>query len=196
MEYIKRGAKISLIMMILCGGIYSIVTLIVGQVFFPYQANGSIIEVDGEEVGSELIGQRFSSEKYFISRIPSAPNYNIGAEKKASGSENLSINSEEFRKRVENDIDNFLKENPTVNKEEISLELICESGSGLDPHISVKGAQIQVNRINKATNISKEKLLDIIEKNTEKKFLGVFGEERVNVLKLNLAIDEILKEKN
>lgn len=193
MEYIKRGAKISLIMMVLCGGVYTLLTLIVGQVFFPYQANGSIIEVDGKEVGSELIGQRFSSEKYFISRIPSTPNYNMGTDAKVSGSGNLSSSSKELKERMENDIDNFIKKNPSVNKKEISLELISESGSGLDPHISKQGAQIQVDRISKATNISEEKLLEMIEKNTEKKSFGVFGEERVNVLNLNLEIDKILK---
>lgn len=193
MEYIKRGAKISLIMMVLCGGVYTFLTLIVGQVFFPYQANGSIIEVDGKEVGSELIGQRFSSEKYFISRIPSTPNYNMGTDAKVSGSGNLSSSSKELKERMENDIDTFIKKNPSVNKKEISLELISESGSGLDPHISKQGAKIQIDRISKATNISEEKLLEMIEKNTEKKSFGVFGEERVNVLNLNLEIDKILK---
>ncbi|MGL4847744.1 MAG: potassium-transporting ATPase subunit KdpC [Clostridium sp.] len=194
MDYIKKALRLSLIMFILCGGLYSLATTLIGQTLFPYEANGSILKVNNKEVGSELIGQRFTEKKYFMSRIPSTVNYNINTETPSSGSANLSVSSNELKERALNDIQNFLKENPTLKKKDISSELITESGSGLDPHITPRGAEIQIDRISSETGISKKILLDVIEKNIEKSSFGMYGVERVNVLKLNICIDEILNK--
>ena len=199
MNYVKKGLLISIVFIVLCGGIYPLIVTGIGQVIFPHQANGSIVEVDGKRVGSEHIGQIYNSDKYFQGRLSSAVNYNISETKEAviasSGSANLGPVSEEIKKRVTKDMEEFIKKNPTVKKEDIASELLAQSASGLDPHITPKGALIQVDRISKETGIGVEKLNNLIEENTEGKFLGLYGGERVNVLNLNMEIDEVLKNK-
>ena len=193
MEYLKKGLRLTIILILICGLAYPLVVTGLGQILFPHQANGSIIRVNGRAVGSELIGQNFNNDKHFSGRV-SANNYNVsddGLEIEAtSGSNNLATTSEELKERLKKDIDEFLKKNPTVSEEEISEELITQSGSGLDPHITPTGAKIQIPRVSKATGISEEELNKLIDENTEKRTLGVFGEDRVNVLKLNIAVDE------
>lgn len=193
MSYLKKAIRITLVMTIICGLMYPLFITGIGKVIFPYQANGSIVKVDGKEVGSELIGQKYDEDKYFTGRLSSAVNYNISEDGKeidaSSGSENLASTSKELKERVESDIKAFLDKNPGVSKSEISSELISQSASGLDPHITVKGCEIQIPRVSKATGISEEELTKIIKDNTEKKFLGLYGAERVNVLELNIAID-------
>ncbi|AIY84801.1 potassium-transporting ATPase subunit KdpC [Clostridium baratii] len=197
MRYFNKGLRITVSMIIICGIIYPLLITGIGQLFFNYEANGSVMEVDGKEVGSELIGQIYNEEKYFNGRV-SAVNYNISDDGKeidsTSGSQNLGPTSEVLKERVEKDIENFLKKNPTVSRDEITEELISQSGSGLDPHITVRGAEIQIDRISKVTGISKDRLKMLIEENKEGKLLGLYGAERVNVLKLNIGIDKILKE--
>ncbi|MBS6006308.1 MAG: potassium-transporting ATPase subunit KdpC [Clostridium baratii] len=197
MRYFNKGLRITVSMIIICGIIYPLLITGIGQLFFNYEANGSVMEVDGKEVGSELIGQIYNEEKYFNGRV-SAVNYNISDDGKeidsTSGSQNLGPTSEVLKERVEKDIENFLKKNPTVSRDEITEELISQSGSGLDPHITVRGAEIQIDRISKVTGISKDRLKMLIEENKEGKLLRLYGAERVNVLKLNIGIDKILKE--
>lgn len=194
MEYIKKGFLLSIIMIVICGIIYPLIMTGIGQVLFPYTANGSMVEKDGKVIGSELIGQNYNDDKYFMGRV-SAVDYNMNKDKKvASGSNNLGSTSEELYKRAEKDIKEFLKSNPNVKEEDISSELITESGSGLDPDITVKGANIQVDRVSEKTGISKEKLDELIKENTKGRFLGIYGEERVNVLNLNSAVENLLKK--
>ena len=197
MSYLKKAIRITIVMTVLCGLMYPLFITGVGKLIFPYQANGSIIEVDGKVVGSELIGQTYNNDKYFSGRLSSSVNYNISEDGKeidaSSGSQNLASTSDELRERVAADIETFLDKNPEVSKSEISSELIAQSGSGLDPHITPKGGEIQIPRISKATGISEDELRDMIKENTEKKWLGLYGGERVNVLKLNIAIDEKLE---
>jgi len=198
MSHIKKGIKITIAMIIICGLIYPLFITGIGQLFFPHEANGSVIEVNGKEVGSELIGQNYNKDIYFTGRI-SAVNYNTSESKEeidaTSGSQNLGPTSDELKERVSKDIDEFIKKNPEVSKDEISSELISQSGSGLDPDITPEGALIQVPRIAKATGISKEKLEAIIKENTKGKWFGLYGADRVNVLRLNIAIDEMLMNK-
>ncbi len=189
---LKKAFMISISFLVICGLIYPLVLTGIGQVFFPKQANGSLIEVNGEVVGSALIGQDFN-EEYFMKGRPSAVNYNIYTEEEytmavSSGSSNYAPTNPELVKRVKAEIETFLKENPTVKKEDIPTDLMTVSGSGLDPHISVEGAMIQIDRIAKASNLSKEMLVEIVNKNTEGKLLGIFGEDYVNVLQVNLDI--------
>lgn len=135
----------------------------------------------------ENLGQSFTSNKYFNSR-PSAVNYNAAG----SGGSNKGPSNPEYLAEVQARIDTFLAHNPEVNKEDLPSDLFTASGSGIDPHISVQAAKVQVERIAKIRNINSESLYRLIEEQTEKPFLGLFGTEKINVLKLNLALDNLV----
>ncbi|SJZ53827.1 K(+)-transporting ATPase subunit C [Anaerorhabdus furcosa] len=192
----KKAILLTLSFLVICGLIFPIVLTGVSQLIFPKQANGSLIEVNGEVVGSELIGQDFS-EDYFLKCRPSAVNYNTYTQEQkdngdysgvASGSTNYAPTNPNLTDRVAQDIEDFLQANPTVSKEEIPTDLLTASGSGLDPHISVASAKIQLEAVSKASGLSMDVLNNIVDKNTSGKVLGIFGEETVNVLKANLDI--------
>lgn len=192
----KKAILLTLSFLVICGLIFPIVLTGVSQLIFPKQANGSLIEVNGEVVGSELIGQDFS-EDYFLKCRPSAVNYNTYTQEQkdngdysgvASGSTNYAPTNPNLTDRVAQDIEEFLQANPTVSKEEIPTDLLTASGSGLDPHISVASAKIQLEAVSKASGLSMDVLNNIVDKNTSGKVLGIFGEETVNVLKVNLDI--------
>lgn len=134
----------------------------------------------------ENVGQGFSNEKYFWSR-PSAVNYNAAG----SGGSNKGPTNPEYLAVVQERIDLFLVHNPDVKKEDIPSDLVTASGSGIDPNISVQAAKVQVKRIAKIRNISESEINQLIEKQTEKPLLGLFGTEKINVLKLNLALDNL-----
>ena len=198
-KQIKTPLKLSLAMFIICGLIYPMMMTGLSQIIFPQQANGSLIKMDGKVVGSELVGQDFTDERLFHCR-PSAVNYNTFTQKESnkqilpsSGSENLASSNPKLEKRINKDIKKFLQENPTIKKEDIPADIITASGSGLDPHISVDAARVQMDRVSKNTHISKTELEKLIKDNTENKLLGIFGEEKVNVLKLNLSIMREIK---
>ncbi|MBU3197123.1 K(+)-transporting ATPase subunit C [Clostridium algidicarnis] len=205
MKILKQSLIISIVMLILCGLIFPLFMTGVSQIVFNKKANGSIIEVNGKKIGSEFIGQSFTDKRFFRGRV-SGINYNtysiedtipnkdgeIGYLGVASGSQNLGPSSEILKDRVKKDMDEFLMDNPTVKKENIPTDLLTSSGSGLDPNISIKSARIQVDSISKSTGISKDDLNEIIDKSVQGKSLGVFGEKRVNVLKLNLEVAEKL----
>ena len=149
---LKKIVIFSVVLLVLCGIIYPLVVTGISQVLFPNKANGSIIEVNGKEVGSELVGQDFTDEKFMKCR-PSAVNYNTyTAEEKengtyagvSSGSDNYAPSNPELITRVEEDMAEFLKNNPDIEKEDIPTDLLTASGSGLDPHISPESAKIQV----------------------------------------------------
>jgi len=169
-----------LIFTVSLGIIYPFAVWGVSQVAFPHQANGSLIEENGETVGSELIGQQFTSEKYFHAR-PSANNYDAAN----SGGTNLGPTSAKLIERVESDAENLQTENPNTK---IPADLVTASASGLDPHISPAAAEFQIPRVAKARNISEADLRKIVARFTETRDFGIFGEPRVNVLKLNLAL--------
>jgi len=194
MNELKKAIRLTLVLIIICGLAYPLLITGIGQVLFPNQANGSVITYNGKEVGSKLIGQQYNDDGHFMGRI-SAVNYNTSADGKeidaTSGSENLGPTSDVLKQRVEGDIKSFLEKNPTLSKEDISSELISQSGSGLDPDITPQGAKIQVDRVAKATGISKDDLNKLIDKNTKGKWLGLFGAERVNVLELNMSVDDV-----
>jgi len=191
---LKKAIRLTLVLIVICGLAYPLLITGIGQVLFPNQANGSVITHNGKEVGSKLIGQQYNDDGHFVGRI-SAVNYNTSADGKeidaTSGSDNLGPTSDALKQRVEGDIKSFLEKNPTVSKEDISSELISQSGSGLDPDITPKGAKMQVDRISKKTGISKDDLNKLIDENIKGKCLGLYGAERVNVLNLNLAVDDM-----
>lgn len=193
---LKTPFKLSLVMFVICGLIYPTLMTGLSQVIFPHQANGSLIEMDGKVIGSELVGQDFMDERLFHCR-PSAVNYNTFTQNEkesneqvlpSSGSENLASSNPKLEKRINDDVEEFLQENPTIKREDIPADIITASGSGLDPHISVDAANVQIDRVSKNTHISKDVLKKLIKDNTENKLFGIFGEEKVNVLQLNLSL--------
>lgn len=191
MKVLKKSILVSLTLMFVCGFVFPTVMTGVGQLFFNNKANGSILVVNGREVGSELIGQDFTDARYFRGRI-SAVNYNTYKEgdegSLSSGSANLASSNKALTERIQKDIDAFLKANPKVKKEEVPADFLTSSGSGLDPHISVEAAKIQIPAISKATGIAKSDLEQMVKSNTKERQLGVFGNRRVNVLKLNIEV--------
>lgn len=195
----KKPLMISIVLMILCGLLFPILLSGISAVIFPRQAKGSLVEVNGEAVGAEYVGQKFT-EPYFMKGRPSAVEYNTYDEEAgeeaslASGSANYGATNPELKKRVEEDMDAFLAENPGVKKEDIPTDLMTASGSGLDPHISPASAMIQIPAISRASGISETDLKRIVEDHTEGKLLGIFGEETVNVLGVNVDIAETMKE--
>lgn len=208
MKIIKKSIFISITFMILCGLIYPLLMTGISQLIFNKKANGSMIVADGKEVGSELIGQNFTDPRFFRGRVSSV-NYNTYTDEDTqpdesgkaayagvgSGSANLAPSNDALKERVEKDIDDFLAANPGVKKEDIPTDLLTSSGSGLDPDISPKAAEIQIPAVSKASGISETDLHKIVDKYTEDRSLGVFGEPRVNVLKINIEIASLLNNK-
>ncbi len=174
--------------MVLFGVLFPLFIVGIAKVTAPNKGNGKIVELDGKTVGFELIGQSFTSEKYFNSR-PSAVGYNAAA----TGGSNKGPNNPEYLKQVEERIADFLTKNPTITKEQIPVDLITASGGGLDPHISKQAAIIQVDRIAQNRNIPKEELNKLIEDNFKMTSEGI-GLPRVHVLHLNIALDQLSKK--
>jgi len=177
-------------MTILTGIIYPLFVTVIGQTVFHKQSNGSMIVVDGKIIGSELIGQKFTGSQYFSSR-PSATDYNP----MPSGGSNLSVTSKELQLRVKRNVETFDSINQLSSNQHIPSEMLYASGSGLDPHISPQAALLQVSRICKSRNLDGTKVTEIenlISHATEGRQFGFLGEERINVLKLNLALDNQL----
>lgn len=146
---------------------------------------GQTFEVNGKKYYAN-IGQTFNEDKYFWSR-PSAVDYNAAG----SGGSNKGASNEEYLQQVQARIDTFLVHNPDVKKSEIPVDLITASGSGLDPHISVQAAKVQVKRIAKIRNISEEKIQQLIVSNTEKSLVGLFGPETTNILNINISLNNV-----
>lgn len=188
----KKAIKLSFVMLLICGILYPLVLTGISQIAFNNKANGSIIEVNGKELGSKIVGQAFEDSRFFKGR-PSNVNYNTYEDKNsykgvATGSSNLAPTNPELVNRIKKDLNKFLEENPSVKLEDIPSDILTQSGSGLDPHISVEGAKVQISRVSKSTGISEGEIQKIVDKNTNSKLLGVFGEKTVNVLGVNIEI--------
>lgn len=206
MKLFLRAITVTIALFILCGFAYPLAMTGISQLVFHKQANGSIIESNGQAVGSELLGQSFTDSRFFHGRI-SAVNYNTYKPKDkvpdkdgktaysgvSSGSANLAPSNPALAERVKKDIDEFLKANPEVKKEDIPADLLTSPGSGLDPNISPEAARIQIPAISKASGLSSKDLEEIVDKYTEGRDLGIFGEPRFNILKANLEILSRLK---
>ena len=200
MNEIIKAIRVTLVLWLLVAVIYPFSMLAIAQLpFLSNQANGSLIRnPQGQIVGSALIGQPFTSDRYFNSR-PSAINYSTADPKKddadilktgVSGASNLAPSNPDLLKRISSNPDsaiNQLKQagiTPTT-------DLVYTSGSGLDPHITPESAKSQIARVAKTRNLSPSQLESLIQKNTDGRFLGIFGEDGVNVLKLNLELDAL-----
>jgi K+-transporting ATPase ATPase C chain len=172
---------------VLCGA-YPLVVWAVAQGLFPYEAGGSLIQRGGTMVGSELIAQNFSSPKYFHPR-PSAAG-EAGYDAASSSGSNLGPLSKKLVDAVKERVEAYRAENGLPADARVPADAVTASGSGLDPHISVRNARLQAPRVAQARGISKEQVNKILREHTEGRDLGVFGEPRINVLKLNLALDK------
>ena len=193
---LPKAAIIFLIFTLLCGVAYTGVVTGIAQLIFPDEANGSIIEVDGKKYGCKLLGQQYTDDGHMWGRIM---NIDVSTYKDENGKtlmyaapSNLSPASEEYEALVKERVEKLRESNPDMDETAIPVDLVTCSGSGLDPHISAAAAEYQVARIAKANDMTEEEVREIIEKCTEGKFLGIFGEETVNVLKVNLMLDGIL----
>ncbi|MEH2419200.1 K(+)-transporting ATPase subunit C [Nostoc sp.] len=182
-----RAIFITLMLWLLTAIIYPLIILVVGQAFFPYQANGSIrLNQNGEPIGSALIGQVFTSDRYFHPR-PSTVRYSQGKRAKPtgiSGASNLAASNPELLKRILEQANQLRDENLQP-----IADIIYTSGSGLDPHISLKAARQQLTRVASARGVKEDEILPLINKFTDGRFLWTFGEPGVNVLRLNYALD-------
>lgn len=182
-----RNAFMSLILFTLITGIiYPMTVTGLAQLIFPYQANGSIITKDGKAIGSVLIGQQFDDPKYFWGRPSATTPYPYNAS--SSSGSNLGPSNPDLIKSVQSHVQALRAADPN-NMAKIPIDLVTASGSGLDPHISPAAARYQARRVASARRIDEAKVFALIEANTEGRELGILGEPRVNVLKLNLALD-------
>ena len=186
---ISRAVRVTLILWIITAVIYPFSLLLFGQIALPFQANGSLIKnAQGAVIGSTLIGQPFSSDRYFWSR-PSTVDYSTGKVAGItgiSGASNLAPSNPDLTKRIQTRILELQKVDLTSTN-----DLVYTSGSGLDPHISVQSATNQIARIAQVRKLDTNQVELLIVQATEGRFLGIFGEDSVNVLKLNLALDSL-----
>lgn len=194
---LPKAAAIFIIFTLLCGAAYTGVVTGLSQLLFSRQANGSIIEVDGVKYGSALMGQQFTDDGRLWGRIM---NLDLSTYTDKNGEtllysvpSNLSPAGEKYREIVARRVERIRAANPRMARTPIPVDLVTASGSGLDPHISPAAAKYQADRIAEARGISKEQVLDIIQSCTDGKFLGIFGQETVNVLEANLMLEGILK---
>jgi potassium-transporting ATPase KdpC subunit len=187
---IRPAILVTVFLTAITGIFYPLAMTGIAQVVFPHQANGSLIVEGDQVVGSKLIGQNFAGDGYFHPR-PSAAGTN-GYDASASGGSNLGPNDAGLLKRIGDSAKQLADENPGTK---IPVDLVTTSGSGLDPHISPAGAELQVARVAKARKLSEDAVRELVRANTEGRQFGVLGEPRVNVLLLNLALDQAGKKR-
>jgi K+-transporting ATPase ATPase C chain len=186
---IRAAVLSTLVIAIVCCGLYPLVVFGIAQVFFRDKANGSLIlDNDGAVRGSKLLGQGFTSEKYFHPRPSAAGN---GYDAANSGGSNLGPTSQKLNDAIKDRIAAYRKENGLSETDPVPADAVTASGSGLDPHISLRNAELQVPRVAKARGMSEEKVRELVQENTDGRDLGVLGDPGVNVLGLNLALDTL-----
>jgi potassium-transporting ATPase KdpC subunit len=199
---IRPAIVVLVVLTLITGLVYPLVMTGIAQVVFPTQAQGSMIESGGKVVGSALIGQVFTDDKYFHGRPsattapdPKDPTKTVPAPYNAanSGGSNLGPSNKALIDRVQGDIDSLKKENPSAS---VPIDLVTTSASGLDPDISPDAALFQVPRIAKARNLPEDRVRQLVADHTESRFLGLLGEPHVNVLMLNLALDKLEPDKS
>ncbi|GGE73532.1 potassium-transporting ATPase subunit KdpC [Priestia taiwanensis] len=181
--------RLTVVMLVLCCFLYPLAVTGVAQAIFPAKAEGSFIYNEKDEIiGSELIGQQFTSPRYFHGRVSS-----VEYKGDSSGSNNYAPSNKDLVARTEQSLEEWKKANPTVPVSEVPIDLVTNSGSGLDPHISPAAAYVQVEHVAKERGMNKATLNQLVAQHIEMKDLGLFGEDKVNVLKLNVALDQLTK---
>jgi potassium-transporting ATPase KdpC subunit len=195
MKHIRPAIVMIVVMTVITGIIYPLAMTGIAQAVFSHQANGSLIEKDGKVIGSELIGQNFTSDRYFHGRLsattepdPKDPTKTVPVPYAADNSagSNLGPTSKALVDRVKDDAAKLAEENPNTP---IPSDLVTTSASGLDPDITPAGALFQVPRVAKARGLPEDKLRQLVQQHVSGRLLGIIGEPHVNVLKLNLALD-------
>jgi potassium-transporting ATPase KdpC subunit len=192
MIQLKRSLLVFVGLSVICGLIYPLVITVISQSIFPRESNASLIKTGERIIGSDLIGQQFTSPKYFHGR-PSATDPPYDASN--SGGSNLASTSAKLIEQAKERIAAVRKENDLGADASVPADLVLTSASGLDPHISPGAALLQIGRIAKERKMPETDLRKMIQQNTEKPFAGFWGKERVNVLQLNLALDGIKMQK-
>jgi K+-transporting ATPase ATPase C chain len=183
-----RGAVFAtLVLAIVCCGLYPLVVFGISQMLFHDKANGSlIVDQDGTVRGSKLLAQGFTADKYFHPRPSAAGN---GYDAASSGGSNLGPTSQKLNDAIKVRIGAYRKENGLSENDSVPADAVTASGSGLDPHISLRNAELQTPRVARARGLSEEKIRELVQQNTDGRDLGVLGDPGVNVLELNLALD-------
>ncbi len=184
-KYILQSLRLTLVLIVLLCVLYPLSIALAGRLSSG-KGGGEKITKNGKVVGYALLGQSFSKPEYFWGR-PSAVGYNAAG----SAGSNKGPSNEDYLKSVSDRIDTLLKYNPSIKKADIPADMVTASGSGLDPNISEQGAIIQIKRIAAIRKIDERKIAELLVKHTDGPFLGLFGPSSVNVLKLNLALDEL-----
>jgi K+-transporting ATPase ATPase C chain len=184
---LRAAVMVTLAFAVVCCGLYPLIVFGISQALFHNQANGSlIVDADGTVHGSKLLGQQFTADKYFQSRPSAAGN---GYDATSSGGSNLGPTSTNLATTVAQRIADYRTANGLAANALVPADAVTASGSGLDPHISLRNAELQTSRVAKARNLSVEKILALVHANTDPASLGFLGEPGVNVLELNLALD-------
>ena len=206
LDTIRQSIFITVIMMLVCGLIYPTLMTGLATVIFPEQAKGSLVELNGQTVAAKFVGQEFQKD-YFLWSRPSAYHYNVYHESEdgtkfyndgtefaglSSGSSNYAPSNPDLIARTKADIEVFIEKNPGVKKQDIPTDLLTASGSGLDPHITPASAEIQIPRIAEASGLNEQELRKIISQHTSGKLFGVFGENIVNVVEVNIEIAQAM----
>ena len=188
MKNLWISLKFTLVMCVVLTIGYVLILRLTAAVASPNDGEAPMVELNGKVVGAANVGQQFTDDRYFWGR-PSAVDYNGGA----SGGSNKGTNNPEYLAEVEARIDAFLKAHPYLERNDVPAEMVTASGSGLDPDISPRGAEVQICRVAEARGMSEDQVRKIVEKTIQKPWLGLFGTYKVNVLKLNIALDEAQK---
>jgi K+-transporting ATPase ATPase C chain len=184
---LRAAILLTIVLAIVCCGIYPLIVYGIGQLAFRDKANGSIIyDASGNPIGSRLLGQQFSADKYFHPRPSSA---GTGWDATSSGGSNLGPTSQKLHDAIKQNVEDYRKQNSLSSDTPVPADAVTASGSGLDPHISLANASLQTARVAKARNLDSSKVKELIDAHTDGRSLGIFGEPGVNVLELNMALD-------
>jgi K+-transporting ATPase ATPase C chain len=186
---IRSAVMVTLMLAVVCCGLYPLVVFGVSQILFHDQANGSlIVDKDGTVHGSRLLGQQFTADKYFHSRPSAAGN---GYDATSSSGSNLGPTSKKLADAITQNISDYRAQNNLGTNAPVPADAVTASASGLDPHISLRNAELQAPRVARVRGVSEAKVSELVHANTDAADLGFLGEPGVNVLKLNLALDSL-----